>query len=161
MLMVTLAPALQFACAPRPTAPQRFPTLTPTQRAAQSEVDHEAYEKLGYRLTWRAFPSLGRGQGVGLFSLADDRVIVQDTANTITLIDATTGRNRWSATIASPLTRFLGNVLRMHMAARLDAQVESLRWTGEQARYLYHYARKRRAELMRSYFDTTIAKPPG
>ncbi len=79
-------------------------------RRANTNVDHEAYRALGYNLVWRGFPLITRGQRPEHFDVDGDVVLVEDTGNALTLIDASTGVNRWSNTVASKLTKTLGNV---------------------------------------------------
>ncbi len=79
-------------------------------RAAEAEIDFEAYARLGYNYSWRGYPVIGRRAQVQHFDVFDDTVIVQDSLNTMTALEASSGRNRWSNTLGQPLTRFLGNV---------------------------------------------------
>ncbi len=83
---------------------------TVQQRAANAPEAHDTYAKLGYRFTWRGFPVMAANARVTHFDVFDDIVIVQENANTLTVIEATTGANRWSAALGRPTNKFVGNV---------------------------------------------------
>lgn len=73
------------------------------------QIDHDAYASLGYRIDWRGFPVVARGQQVEFLDLYPDIVVVQETSGTISILEANTGALRNSTQVASPLTRFVGN----------------------------------------------------
>lgn len=78
-------------------------------KAVDREAEHDAVEKLGYRIEWRGFPFTSRGLRVRYFDLLGDAIVVQDDTSTVTVMDPVTGRNRWSTRLAGELTRFVGS----------------------------------------------------
>ena len=67
------------------------------------------YERLGFRIEWKGLPVLSRRQQPKFFDVFDDRVVFQDSGNTMTVMDASTGRNIWASEIDNPTARFIGN----------------------------------------------------
>jgi outer membrane protein assembly factor BamB len=67
------------------------------------------YERLGFRIEWKGLPVLSRRQTPQFFDVFDDRVVFQDSGNTMTVMDASTGRNIWASEIDNPTARFIGN----------------------------------------------------
>ena len=62
--------------------------------------------KLGYRLDWQGFPAVSGGPLI--FESLGDALAVVDSRNTLTIMDASTGRNRWSASVGHRLERIVG-----------------------------------------------------
>lgn len=82
---------------------------TPSTRAsAGGAVNHDAFATLGYRLSWRGKPVLGRSGDIRFFEPIGDGVLVHSTNQIVTFIDPATGANRWSATLGRPIDRFVG-----------------------------------------------------
>jgi outer membrane protein assembly factor BamB len=75
----------------------------------ESGIDLGPYERLGYRIQWKGLPVVSRRQSPMLVDVFDDRVVFQDTGNTMTVMDAATGRNIWASEIDNPTARFIGN----------------------------------------------------
>ncbi|MGP1310374.1 MAG: outer membrane protein assembly factor BamB family protein [Phycisphaerales bacterium] len=67
------------------------------------------YERMGFRIEWKGYPVLSRGRQPMFVDVFGDRVVFQDTGNTVTVMDASTGRNIWASEIDNPTTRFIGN----------------------------------------------------
>jgi len=109
-LLLAAAVALLGACAggadgaPRPGGEGR---VRP-QRTTSAE--HDAYAALGYRLAWRGYPILSRGAEITQIHLLGDAVSIHGSGNSVTVMDASSGVNRWSSALASPLTRFVGHL---------------------------------------------------
>jgi len=97
-------------CSTGVSSPQRGATRSVQARAAQVEIDFEEYATLGYNFAWRGYPVVNQNARVRHFDVFDDIVIVQDSVNTMTALEASSGRNRWSNTLGQPLSRFVGNV---------------------------------------------------
>lgn len=76
----------------------------------RDDVAHEAYAQIGYRLVWRGFPIMADRARPLHFDVFDDVLLVHNTNNVITLMEAGNGANRWSNELAGRLTRFVGNV---------------------------------------------------
>ena len=75
----------------------------------QGEIFTDPWADLGYRLDWRGFPVLTGRRGAERTDVFDIGILVQDTQNTITLMDPDTGRNLWVTQVGRPATRFVGN----------------------------------------------------
>lgn len=73
---------------------------------------HEAYSKLGYRLSWRAFPDVSEGHRVVGVDPLGDTVIVRESATRVSAIDTKSGSLRWSDQLAGPLTNLVGSARR-------------------------------------------------
>ncbi len=71
-------------------------------------INHDAFATLGYRLSWRGQPVLGRSGDIRFFEAIDDGVLVHSTNQIVTFMDRATGANRWSATLGRPIDRFVG-----------------------------------------------------
>lgn len=93
-------------------------------RAERAPIDHEAYARIGYRIEWRGFPVMTQNAHVAQFDVLGDALVVQDSANTFTAMETGSGRNRWSNQLATPLTRFVGNVrVDNHLLASSDSEL--------------------------------------
>jgi hypothetical protein len=79
------------------------------QRREAFQIDHDAYAGLGYRLDWRGFPVVQRGEHIRFLDAYDDLLIAHESAATISVLEASNGALRNSSQVASPLTRFVGN----------------------------------------------------
>lgn len=82
--------------------------MTPDERAAATPVQHDAYGQLGYRLEWRGYPTMTAGETVERMETLGEVVVVQETGSTVTVLEAASGRLRWSDPPAGALTRFVG-----------------------------------------------------
>lgn len=73
------------------------------------ETPADPYFELGWRLEWRALPLLTRGASPKYFEPHDNALLFQDSSNTLTLMEPSTGRNRWSVEVDPPPSRSVGN----------------------------------------------------
>jgi outer membrane protein assembly factor BamB len=80
------------------------------QRRAAFQIDHDAYRALGYRLDWRGFPVVQAGEHVEFLDVYDDVVLAHESGATVSVLEASNGALRNSGQVASPVTRFVGNV---------------------------------------------------
>lgn len=125
-----LVAGLATGCATKGSTSRPRSTGTPaTTTAGQSRfpVVHEDWAKLGYRLDWVGFPfgvSESRVPVVAL-SLQNEYVVIQRNTSAVTLMEATTGRNRWSTELTGPLTKWVGIVRDDENAGRLLVASES------------------------------------
>ena len=79
-------------------------------RGPKSQVDYDAWAAIGYRLAWEGYPEMGRPNGrVKFFDLFDDVVVVHDTTNIVSVLEAESGVRRWSDKPGANLTKFVGN----------------------------------------------------
>lgn len=67
------------------------------------------YERLGFRIEWKGLPVVSRRQTPKFLDVFGDRVVFQDSGNTMTVMDAATGRSIWAAEVDNPTSRFIGN----------------------------------------------------
>ncbi len=102
------APAPSPASAPTPA--QSTPA-TPARPAADESGEYEAYSRLGYKLLWRAAPRIERRASVLFFDPFGPRLAFQDTANNLTVMDASTGESIWTTQPDTALARFVGNTI--------------------------------------------------
>lgn len=79
-----------------------------TSRQEAFQIDHEAYASLGYRIDWRGFPVVARGEGINFLEVYPDIVVALESAATLSVLEANTGALRNSSQLASPVTRFVG-----------------------------------------------------
>lgn len=99
------------------TTPPAAPTAPTAQREALASlvtdvaglrIEHAAWRELGYRWDWTTTPSLNRRATVAHVAPLDDLLVIMDSTTRITMIEADTGRARWSANTGSPLINFVG-----------------------------------------------------
>lgn len=78
-------------------------------RAKAFPINHDGWARLGYRYDWTSYPYVS---GKGRIRFADaypDMVVVQESGGILSLIETSNGGVRWSAELANPLTKFVGN----------------------------------------------------
>lgn len=85
--------------------------LAPVPVKKTPETEYEKYHALGYTLAWRGFPLVSRRASAKFFDAFGDSLVFQDSANVLTVMDAGTGRNRWSAQVDESVARFTGNAV--------------------------------------------------
>lgn len=71
-------------------------------------IVHDDWRQLGYRWDWSGYPNLARREDVKFVDAYQDLLVVQGQGNSLTIIDAKTGRNRWSDRPSNPLAEFVG-----------------------------------------------------
>jgi outer membrane protein assembly factor BamB len=103
------------------------PKDDPNAPAPIPPVDHEAWSKLGYRLDWRSpgFYATKRTQRILHAAAYPDMVLVQDNESTLSYLEPSTGKIRWSSELASPLTRFVGITRDTNDSGRILVSSES------------------------------------
>lgn len=82
--------------------------MSPDERAAAVPPQNEEFAKLGYRLEWRAFPTMLPGEQIRRVELFGDVLAVQESAGVVSVIETRSGQVRWSDQAAGRLTKFLG-----------------------------------------------------
>lgn len=80
----------------------------PQQATVTTPVAHDSWAALGYRLDWRGFATVGRGNRVTQFALGDDVLAVQESGSRVSLLEKRDGSMRWTNELSSRLTRFVG-----------------------------------------------------
>lgn len=107
------------------------PASSPGEKGAQSNADRRAaqvptfddeFAKLGYRRQWRGFPTLLPGGTIREFEILGDAVAAQDTKSLVTVLEASSGAQRWSDEAGGELTKFVGMV---RLGNRLVVSTES------------------------------------
>jgi outer membrane protein assembly factor BamB len=100
------------------------PNIAPAPTSIQSRVDafpidDGAWAKLGYRRDWSGFPYVSGGAKLTFVRPGPDLIAVQESGSTVSVLESSNGRVRWSNTIAGPLTRYVG-LVRYNDARRGD-----------------------------------------
>jgi outer membrane protein assembly factor BamB len=85
------------------------PRISSERADEQFKVSDDDFGRLGYRRDWTGYPGASRGHGFDFVDAYDDLIVMQDGTSTVCAIEAPTGRKRWSNTLATPLTDFVGN----------------------------------------------------
>ena len=97
-----------------------------SSRADSFKPGVEPWAKLGYRWDWSGFPAVAPGGTIRFFDVQGDALVAQDSTGVVTLMEPASGRVRWSAEVANPLTRFVGiNRLRTDRADLVVVSGES------------------------------------
>ncbi len=84
--------------------------VPPLERAQAFEPQRDAYSNLGYRHEWTGFPTMTTGGQIEFFDILGDVLVVQETSSTVSVLEAGSGSLRWFDQVASPLTKFVGNL---------------------------------------------------
>lgn len=77
-------------------------------RASSVPMQADAFGTLGYRVQWRAFPTMMPGGQVESVQMLGDALGVMESTGVFTVLEASSGQQRWSDQPAGPLTRFFG-----------------------------------------------------
>lgn len=108
-----LAIGLSFAlagCAGGSSGEHATDGSRPARSATTTPTELDAYLNLGYRLEWKAHPIIARGNRIQYVDLFSDSVVIHDTGNLVTVMETSTGANRWSSDLGADVTRFVGNI---------------------------------------------------
>jgi hypothetical protein len=107
--LVLCALGVLVGCEPLPS--RTPPPLVRSEVARDKfQLSDEDFGRLGYRRDWTGFPRASKGQHFKYVDCYDDVIILQDSTSTVTAIETTTGAQRWTNTLANPLSNFVGNV---------------------------------------------------
>lgn len=71
--------------------------------AATAPDNRPAHRRLGYRLEWKSTPVIARRATISGVAVYDDVLAVRDSSNTMSILEASTGVNRWASEVARPL----------------------------------------------------------
>lgn len=82
----------------------------PTRIAGATGDRYEAMSALGYIPQWNAFAVVPRGNKITFFDAFDDMLVAQESGNSLTVMEPSTGAARWSLDLASSLVKFVGNI---------------------------------------------------
>jgi len=88
------------------------PRATPADQRPAPSTELEKFSALGYRLEWRGVGLVARRGETLFFDAFNDLLLFQDTGNTLTCLDAATGRSLWATTPERKISRFVGNTRR-------------------------------------------------
>jgi outer membrane protein assembly factor BamB len=77
-------------------------------RAQAFQFNDADWSRAGYRLEWRGFPTMERGERITKLQPYADLVIAQSSGSTVSALETATGRRRWHNQLAGRLTRFVG-----------------------------------------------------
>lgn len=90
-------------------------------------VSDQEMREVGYRRDWTGFPFVASGAEIEQMAVTSAGPIAQDSSGNITRLDGSTGLNRWTTAVATPLTRFVGvdeDVFNGQRAAMVSTQSE-------------------------------------
>ncbi|MFZ4576396.1 MAG: PQQ-binding-like beta-propeller repeat protein [Phycisphaerales bacterium] len=92
------------------TAAKPAPKVTTLASDLGIKVDFEDWKKLGYRLDWVGYADSTNRRGAKVSKVAtfEDIVVALSSDSTVTVLEASTGKRRWSTELSGPLTRFVG-----------------------------------------------------
>lgn len=71
-------------------------------------IVHADWRQIGYGWDWTGFPTLAGSERVNYCNPYVDLVVVQGDGNSLSILDAATGRTRWSDRPSNPLAKFVG-----------------------------------------------------
>lgn len=77
------------------------------ERAAAPDPEIDVLRSAGYRIDWRTHAFVGRGQRPLFLEPMGDVLAFQETGSVLSIVEAQTGRVRWSNELANPLTLFV------------------------------------------------------
>jgi len=93
-------------------------TSTPrsnTQSSANTgdwSINHAQWAELGYQWQWTGFPPLQQGALIDHATAYDDILVFQGSGSTLSVLESSTGKVRWSRQVDRPSTRFQESVRR-------------------------------------------------
>ncbi len=136
-----------------PAAPTRVgdpdsPTGGAVTDAYGFRIEHDDWYRLGYRWDWSARPYISRRGAITTLVPADDRILVQESASHISVLEDDSGRLVWSSQMGSEHTKFVGLVRDGDMI--LSSSASELFELGLETGNL----------LARSRFDFLVDTPP-
>ncbi|MBL4591225.1 MAG: PQQ-binding-like beta-propeller repeat protein [Phycisphaerales bacterium] len=73
-------------------------------------IDHDAFKDFGYRWDWSGFPPLQHNAEIIHTTAYHDVIIMQGSGATLSVLDANTGKVRWSKQVDRPTTAFFESV---------------------------------------------------
>jgi outer membrane protein assembly factor BamB len=95
-------------------------TPAPMSRVAANENErYDAAAQLGYRLEWSAFAVIPSTREVEFVYAWDDIVAVHGSGNSLTILEAATGQQRWNIRLGANLAKFVG-ILRLPDGRLID-----------------------------------------
>lgn len=75
-------------------------------------IDHGAWAELGYQWQWTGYPPLQPGATIDHATAYPDLLAFMGSASTLSVLEANTGKVRWSRQLDRPTTRFVDSVRR-------------------------------------------------
>jgi outer membrane protein assembly factor BamB len=93
-------------CSSTQTVDDNDPLETIETPAASWSIDHESFRELGYRWDWSGFPPLQRNAELMHAQAHHDVVITLGSGATLSVMDAKTGKIKWSKQVDRPITSF-------------------------------------------------------
>lgn len=76
------------------------------------DINHEAWAELGFQWEWTGYPPLARGAVIEHATAYDDLLTFVGSGSTLSVLESSTGKVRWSRQIDRPTTRFVEPVRR-------------------------------------------------
>jgi len=81
-------------------------------KAADWEIDHEGWAKLGYQWEWTGYPPMQRDAYIEHATIYDDLLTFVGSGSTLSVLESNTGKVRWSRQLDRSQTRFVEPVRR-------------------------------------------------
>lgn len=81
-------------------------TSSRTKSAVPQDPQADAFGQLGYKLDWRGFAFVDRGQKPRFLEPMGDVLAFQESGSTLSILEASNGGVRWASQLAGPLTLF-------------------------------------------------------
>ena len=110
-LTLTLALSTLSACSSTQTASDSENDAQLASTPAWS-IDHEGWAELGYQWEWIGYPPMQRGAVIEHATAYDDILTFVGSGSTLSVLEANTGKVRWSRQLDRSTTRFVEPVRR-------------------------------------------------
>ncbi|MAO22471.1 MAG: hypothetical protein CMJ35_05195 [Phycisphaerae bacterium] len=110
-LTLTLALSTLSACSSTQTASDSENDAQLASTPAWS-IDHEGWAELGYQWEWTGYPPMQRGAVIEHATAYDDILTFVGSGSTLSVLEANTGKVRWSRQLDRSTTRFVEPVRR-------------------------------------------------
>ncbi|MHA7813479.1 MAG: outer membrane protein assembly factor BamB family protein [Phycisphaerales bacterium] len=85
---------------------------TPSVSRTGWDINHEGWAELGYQWEWTGYPPLAAGAGIHHATAYDDLLTFIGSGSTLSVLEASTGKVRWSRQLDRATTRFVEPVRR-------------------------------------------------
>jgi len=112
-LFAVTCPSLTGCTASAPTSStQSSVSASPPAAPTEWKIDHANWNELGYEWRWTGFPPLQPGASIDHATAYEDLLVFQGSGSTLSVLESSTGKVRWSRQVDRPTTRFEESVRR-------------------------------------------------
>jgi len=105
-LLGSLALTLGGCSTTATTDAQDDPAAIIATPVASWSIDHDAFREMGYRWDWSGFPPLQKNAELAHAQAHHDVIITLGSGATLSVMDARTGKIKWSKQVDRPITSF-------------------------------------------------------